>query len=296
MDFSEFKQQHPQIRQGIARLHDLDGLPRDSVLTLEDAATAYRDGVPLPGTLLTGQSTTAPAASPIDSIGLGLDLDALRPCRALPHTLQAAANAAVWQVSMFEPDGRPFFGDPRHALVKVLDRFHRLNLTPQIRYGSAVGADALESCDAALATRTARASIATLDLQITITDPMGANALDATLLQHALAGVRALRRDGTALLHADAPPERSPATLDIAHVALAVHGVDARAQPYLVTAWILAGMHLGIAESGRLAPSDPAPLDDALAILEASDVAAAYLGRPFRDLYVAHRRRIGSTR
>ena len=74
------------------------------------------------------------------------------------------------------------------------------------------------------------------------------------------------------------------------------HGVDARAQPYLVTAWILAGMHLGIAESGRLAPSDPAPLDHALAILEASDVAAAYLGRPFRDLYVAHRRRIGSTR
>lgn len=296
MDFSEFKQRHPQIRQGIARLHDLDSLPRDSVLALEDAETAYRDGVPLPGTLLTGRSTAAPAASLIDSVGLGLELDALRPCRALPHTLRVEANAAVWQLSMFEPDGRPFFGDPRHALVKVLDRFHRLNLTPQIRYDSAVGADALESCDAALAARTAHASTATLDLQITITDPTGANALDATLLQHALAGVRALQRDGTALLHAEPPTETSPATFDLAQSAIAVNGVDARAQPYLVTAWILAGMHLGIAESGRLAPSDPAPRDDALAIFEASDVAAAYLGRPFRDLYVAHRRRIGSTR
>ena len=130
MDFSEFKQQHPQIRQGIARLHDLDGLPRDSVLTLEDAATAYRDGVPLPGTLLTGQSTTAPAASPIDSIGLGLDLDALRPCRALPHTLQAAANAAVHEHGAAPADGvddlgqRARGGDRREWLAGAGDALH----------------------------------------------------------------------------------------------------------------------------------------------------------------------------
>jgi glutamine synthetase len=35
-------------------------------------------------------------------------------------------------MSMYETDGRPFFADPRHVLVKVLDRFHRLNLTPVV--------------------------------------------------------------------------------------------------------------------------------------------------------------------
>ncbi len=43
-----------------------------------------------------------------------------------------ADGVAQLQVSMYEPDGRPFFGDPRHVLVKVLDRFHRLNLTPVV--------------------------------------------------------------------------------------------------------------------------------------------------------------------
>jgi glutamine synthetase len=73
----------------------------------------------------------------IQETGLGFDEgDADRPCKPLPGSLVPVpwqtGEVAQVQVAMFEPDGRPFFADPRHVLTRVLDRFHRLNLTPVI--------------------------------------------------------------------------------------------------------------------------------------------------------------------
>jgi glutamine synthetase len=71
----------------------------------------------------------------------------------------------------------------------------------------------------------------------------------------------------------------------------------ADANPYLVVAWILAGIHHGLAESLEPPPAiegnayrasgDRLPIHWATAIerFERSDFAAHYLGRPFRDLY-----------
>jgi glutamine synthetase len=71
----------------------------------------------------------------------------------------------------------------------------------------------------------------------------------------------------------------------------------ADANPYLVVAWILAGIHHGLAESLEPPPAiegnayrttgDRLPIHWATAIerFEQSDFAAHYLGRPFRDVY-----------
>jgi glutamine synthetase len=71
----------------------------------------------------------------------------------------------------------------------------------------------------------------------------------------------------------------------------------ADANPYLVTAWLLAGIHHGIAQAIEPPPpvrgnayregGEPLPAHWATAIerFRGSDFAAGYLGRPFRDLY-----------
>jgi len=75
----------------------------------------------------------------------------------------------------------------------------------------------------------------------------------------------------------------------------------ADANPYLVVAWILSGIHHGIAEAIEPPPpidgnayraaGDPLPIHWATAIerFRGSEFAAAYLGRPFRDHYAAVR-------
>ncbi|MCS6948251.1 MAG: glutamine synthetase family protein, partial [Steroidobacteraceae bacterium] len=63
------------------------------------------------------------------------DGDADRPCRPIPGTLLPVPwdrDLAQVQLAMFEADGQPFFGDPRHVLARVLRRFERLALTPVV--------------------------------------------------------------------------------------------------------------------------------------------------------------------
>jgi glutamine synthetase len=71
----------------------------------------------------------------IQSTGLGFDEgDADRPCLPVPDSLAAVPwlgeHVAQMQVAMYDHDGAPFFGDPRHVLEQVLDRFRQRGLTP----------------------------------------------------------------------------------------------------------------------------------------------------------------------
>ena len=64
------------------------------------------------------------------------DGDADRACWPIPGTLVRSPwqvpAAGQLLVSMYELDGTPSPGDPRHALKRVVDRFAELNLTPVI--------------------------------------------------------------------------------------------------------------------------------------------------------------------
>lgn len=135
-DFAEldrFLAEHPHTRHVDVFLNDLNTVERGKRIEREGLQRLYTDGVLLPGSMfaLDVQGGT------IQATGLGFDEgDADRPCRPIPGSLVPVPwqpdGIAQLQLTMYERDGRPFFGDPRNVLAKVLDRFHRLNLTPVV--------------------------------------------------------------------------------------------------------------------------------------------------------------------
>lgn len=132
-ELQAFLAAHPEVTHVDVFLNDLNTVERGKRIERAALESLYRDGVPLPGSLFAVDVLGAT----IQSSGLGFDEgDADRPCRPLPGSLVPvpwqAPGLAQAQLSMYEPDGRPFYADPRHVLVKVLDRLHRLNLTPVV--------------------------------------------------------------------------------------------------------------------------------------------------------------------
>lgn len=132
-DLQRFLAKHSEISHFDVFLNDLNTVERGKRVDRAAIKTLYRDGMLLPGSMF----ALDVLGGTVQATGLGFDEgDADRPCRPLPHSLVEvpwqAPGLGQLQVSMYEPDGRPFHGDPRHALVKVLDRFHRLNLTPVV--------------------------------------------------------------------------------------------------------------------------------------------------------------------
>lgn len=132
-DARAFLSSRPQIRAVDLLLSDLCGILRGKRVAVADLATIYDPGLYLPGSMfaLDVQGGT------VQATGLGFDEgDADRPCRPIPGSLHAApwlgAGVAQLQLSMFEHDGRSFFGDPRHVLAGVLERFAAHGWTPVV--------------------------------------------------------------------------------------------------------------------------------------------------------------------
>lgn len=132
-ELDAFLRAHPDVRHVDVFLADLNAVERGKRIDRAAMPGVYERGMLLPGSMF----ALDVLGGTVQASGLGFDEgDADRPCRALPDTLVTVPwqppGLAQLQVSMFEHDGRPFFADPRHVLVKVLDRFHRLNLTPVV--------------------------------------------------------------------------------------------------------------------------------------------------------------------
>lgn len=128
-----FLDQHPEVRFFDVFLNDLNTVERGKRIDRAGIEKVYRDGMPLPGSMY----ALDVLGGTVQSTGLGFDEgDADRPCRPIAGTLAPVPwqreGVAQLQVSMHEHDGRAFFGDPRHVLARVLDRFHRLNLRPVV--------------------------------------------------------------------------------------------------------------------------------------------------------------------
>jgi glutamine synthetase len=132
-EIAALRREHPDIRFVDVLLADLCGVPRGKRVTLEELAQVYKGGFLLPGSMfaLDVQGGT------IEETHLGFeDGDADRACIPVTGTLLPVPwtkeGVAQVQVSMRDSDGSPFFGDPRHVLDAVLQRFRKIGLTPVV--------------------------------------------------------------------------------------------------------------------------------------------------------------------
>ncbi len=124
---------HPDIKQVDALLPDSCGVLRGKKLPIRGLAKLYGEGVGFPGSIYATDIT----GSTVEETGLGLDEgDADRPCHAVPGTLAtvpwARRPTAQILLSMREPDGAPFFADPRAVLQRLVDRLAADGLRPVV--------------------------------------------------------------------------------------------------------------------------------------------------------------------
>lgn len=134
VQLTTFRQQYPRTRFVDVLLADLCGIPRGKRVTLDELPQMYRGSFLLPGSMF----ALDVLGGTIQETGLGFDEgDADRSCLPVDGTLVPVPwlddeSIAQVQVSMLDHDGSPFYGDPRHVLANVLERFTALGLTPVI--------------------------------------------------------------------------------------------------------------------------------------------------------------------
>jgi glutamine synthetase len=125
--------EHPDIRFVDLLLPDLLGIPRGKRVTVEQLADIHSNGMLLPASMF----ALHVLGETIQETGLGFDEgDADRVCLPVADSLVAVPwlgpQVAQMQLSMFEQDRNPFFGDPRHVLESVLARLAGISLNPVI--------------------------------------------------------------------------------------------------------------------------------------------------------------------
>src|SRR4029450_8340006 len=124
---------HPGVRFVDLLLADQMAIPRGNPVTLPPPEPVHRDGLLLPASMF----ALDVLGGTVQSTGLGFDEgDADRICLPIDGSLAPVPwqgdEFAQMQVAMYEHDRRPFAGDPRHVLERVLDRFTGAALTPVV--------------------------------------------------------------------------------------------------------------------------------------------------------------------
>jgi glutamine synthetase len=133
LELDAFLASRPQLRFIDLLLHDLNGVDRGKRVDVGSAHVAFASGILLPGSMF---AIDVPGGT-VQATGLGFDEgDADRPCLPVTGTLVPVPwldhGVAQAQMSMFERDGQPFAGDPRHALARVLARLAQRGLKPVV--------------------------------------------------------------------------------------------------------------------------------------------------------------------
>jgi glutamine synthetase len=128
-----FLADRPAIKAVDLLLPDLCGVLRGKRVDLSDLRAVYERGIFLPGSMF----ALDVLGGTIQSTGLGFDEgDADRPCLPVPGTLFASPwlgpGVAQLQIQMLDHDGQPFYGDPRHLLDTVLDRYAKRGWRPVV--------------------------------------------------------------------------------------------------------------------------------------------------------------------
>jgi glutamine synthetase len=114
----------PAVKVVDLLLPDLCGVLRGKRVSVADLQGVYEHGMYLPASMF----ALDVLGSTIQSTGLGFDEgDDDWPCLPIERTLFPAPwlgpSVAQLQVQMQDAAGEPFFGDPRHVLGRVLERY-----------------------------------------------------------------------------------------------------------------------------------------------------------------------------
>lgn len=132
-EIAALRRDRPDIRFVDVLLADLCGIPRGKRVTIDELEQVYRGGFLLPGSMF----AIDVQGGTIQETHLGFDEgDADRACMPIPGTLLpvpwCSEGVAQVQTTMSDHSGGAFYGDPRHVLAVVLERFKSLRLTPVI--------------------------------------------------------------------------------------------------------------------------------------------------------------------
>lgn len=130
---SSYLDDKPDIKTIRVAAADLNGQPRGKRIARRYAQKAWEDGTRFPFSVMNLDIW----GEDIDDSPLvfesgdpdGLLLPTERGFVPMPWLSNPTALLPLW---MFHEDGRPFAGDPRHALARVLDRYTALGLTPVV--------------------------------------------------------------------------------------------------------------------------------------------------------------------
>lgn len=131
-DPQEFFDQHPEAEMLEVFVVDVNGVLVGKKIPASGAGKLFSDGLRMPRSIFAmdifGQDVLA--AGLVSETG---DNDGV--CVAVPDTLHMVPwleNTAQVLLTMQEADGKPFFGDPRNVLKRVLDMYKRKGLTPVV--------------------------------------------------------------------------------------------------------------------------------------------------------------------
>lgn len=122
---------NPDVEQFEAFLTDPSGVQRGKVLRRSELPGAYRNGRPLPCSILSLDIRGAD----VEETGLVWDQgDSDRVCRPVAGSLRRApwrtTPTGQFILTSYEADGSPSEAEPRHALVRVVDAFHAAGYQP----------------------------------------------------------------------------------------------------------------------------------------------------------------------
>jgi glutamine synthetase len=132
-ELAAFLAAHPDIGAVQIMITDPSGVLRGKSVRREELQRIFESGRQVAGSIL-GLDITG---EDVDSTGLVWDTgDADMTARPLAGTLQPAAwlaaPTAQLMLTMFDGAGKPAAADPRHALVRVVERFAALGMWPVV--------------------------------------------------------------------------------------------------------------------------------------------------------------------
>ena len=124
---------HPEVRTIRVAAADLNGVARGKRLPVRNAEMLLREGTKFPYSVLNldiwGEDVEdSPLVFEIGDPD-GLLLPTQRGFLPMPWLDAPTALLPLW---MFHPDGRPYEGDPRQALARVMERYEAAGLVPVV--------------------------------------------------------------------------------------------------------------------------------------------------------------------
>ncbi|MCV6587406.1 MAG: glutamine synthetase family protein [Marinobacterium sp.] len=132
-EVDSFLASHPDTEAVDLLLPDINGVVRGKRIERNALSKVFENGVAMPASVFSLDIT----GNTIEECGLGLEIgEPDRPCLPVAGSL----TTTPWQkrpmaqllMNMYEGDGSPFFGDPRHVLARQLEHIRALGLTPVV--------------------------------------------------------------------------------------------------------------------------------------------------------------------